>query len=443
MPFPIEIDRPFLLPSQLDRLARAVLVAHDYDETRWIEWKSSLDLSSQHGLIHIVKQILGFANRDPRTAATWAGGYGYLLVGVSPKGPKGVVKIDPGTLTERLAPYVGTKVNWTPEFITVAEVDVLVVVVEPPRQGDTIHFLRKDLINPTIKNQVVHPEGAIFIRRTGQSVTANEDEREMLMRRATASGHLLDVDVVPRHLEIEAQPKPESLLSDWISKERERLLAARYTPDGAPARPGSLFMTMSRDSRSYEDYAQEVDGYIEDLRRVALERLAIHLANHPAAGLTLALTNNTERPLKGVQVEITVTDPAVSFIDSQEIEEELPPLPKTPEPLGSPSKYVDSLLINSLAAMPFHRAVSLGPAWSFKQVGEGFQAQFRAGDLYPHQTIELDRIPLLINLEPGSSVTIQWAAVGSDSNGITSGTEVLTVTASSFTTRKAMFSKQD
>jgi hypothetical protein len=72
VPFPIDdLSHPFRRPSELRRLVEAVRVADDKDEARWIEWKSRLDLTSRPGHLHLVKQILGFANRDPQVAALW------------------------------------------------------------------------------------------------------------------------------------------------------------------------------------------------------------------------------------------------------------------------------------------------------------------------------------------------------------------------------------
>ncbi|MES9608098.1 hypothetical protein [Actinomadura sp. NPDC000929] len=108
MPFPIEdLSRPFRRPSELRRLVEAVRAADDKDESLWVEWKSTLDLTSQPGLLHLVRQILGFANRDPEVAAQWCEGNAYLLVGVSPGQLQGVAGVDPQRLVQTLQPYLG------------------------------------------------------------------------------------------------------------------------------------------------------------------------------------------------------------------------------------------------------------------------------------------------------------------------------------------------
>jgi hypothetical protein len=50
MPFPIDVSHPFRYPSELRRLVEAVRRAGGYDETRWIEWKRTLDLTEARSI---------------------------------------------------------------------------------------------------------------------------------------------------------------------------------------------------------------------------------------------------------------------------------------------------------------------------------------------------------------------------------------------------------
>ena len=97
----VDTSEPLLRPSQLQALVRAVRDADGHDEHRWIEWKSGLDLTSAAGQGHIAKAVVGLANRPPAAAARWAGGYGYLLVGVRPGAISGVAPVDPEVLVAR------------------------------------------------------------------------------------------------------------------------------------------------------------------------------------------------------------------------------------------------------------------------------------------------------------------------------------------------------
>ncbi|MEV0664694.1 helix-turn-helix domain-containing protein [Actinomadura luteofluorescens] len=160
MAFPLDASQPFLLPSQLRRLAEAVRDAGPHDEATWIEWKSTLDLRAPHARVHLVKQTLGFGNRPPDEAAKRAGGYGYLLVGVEPGSVSGVDSIDPSDMEQDLTPYLGPDLVWSAEHVTLDGKDVLIVVVNPPRFGDPIHYLRKGLphSNPSKGARFVHAE---------------------------------------------------------------------------------------------------------------------------------------------------------------------------------------------------------------------------------------------------------------------------------------------
>jgi hypothetical protein len=89
----IDTSAPLLRPSQLTALVRAVHCADPNDEHRWIEWKSTVDLSTPSGTVNVVKHIIGLANRQPAAAAQPAGGYGYVLFGVGPGSITGIAAL--------------------------------------------------------------------------------------------------------------------------------------------------------------------------------------------------------------------------------------------------------------------------------------------------------------------------------------------------------------
>jgi hypothetical protein len=72
-----------------------VLAASPADELDWIEWKGSLDLSSKAVRGTLARHILGMANRMPETAASHAGGRGFMVVGAEPGDRRGVTAADP------------------------------------------------------------------------------------------------------------------------------------------------------------------------------------------------------------------------------------------------------------------------------------------------------------------------------------------------------------
>src|SRR5688500_15853364 len=94
-------------PSDLLALVRAILSAHTDEETDWLEWKSTLDLTSHAGRVHLARGILGLANRMPERAAHYCEGLGYLVVGAEPGNLAGVSPIDTAKLDDGLKPFLG------------------------------------------------------------------------------------------------------------------------------------------------------------------------------------------------------------------------------------------------------------------------------------------------------------------------------------------------
>jgi hypothetical protein len=114
-------------------------------ETRSIEWKGSWNLrSSAKDRFSAAKHILGFANRDVEIARRTFEGCAYVVAGAEPGAATGVALEDSATLTGWLSAYLGTDGPvWSPHWVTVADVTVLVLSIEAPHSGDPIHTLRK------------------------------------------------------------------------------------------------------------------------------------------------------------------------------------------------------------------------------------------------------------------------------------------------------------
>jgi hypothetical protein len=139
----VDTSRAFRTLDELTGLVKAVIAASvGTDETNWIEWKSSLDLSVAEGKFVVSKAILGFANRSVDQASLACEGAAYMLIGAEPGAAAGISEVDFATLGQRLKTYVNGP-RWSPHHIKISGATVLVFVVEPPRAGDPIHVLQK------------------------------------------------------------------------------------------------------------------------------------------------------------------------------------------------------------------------------------------------------------------------------------------------------------
>jgi len=410
MAFPIDVSKPFRYPSELIRMVDAVRRVTEYDETRWIEWKSTLDLANFHGIRHLARQVLGFANREPRVAANWAGGYAYLVVGASPGQLKGVSPIDTERITSQVQSYVGGEVVWTPEYITLDKAQVLVVIVEPPREGDPIHVLRRDL-DP-------YKAGAILIRRHGQTVQADPSEMAMLQRRLLKRSEQIEISVEPRNTAIEAVPGFASLVENWARRERDTLLPASDNEQ-------SGFRIVPQ-----TDFIARVDAYLQEASRARLERAAWQWYRHDPAKLAITLMNNCDRNFSKVAVQLTIRHESVGVFEGdflKFVEDDEPKLPRAPKvsAAATTTSYSDiyRLLPGGLEAKfaipKFPGLISRG--WiADKKIGTVY-IQFDSFDLRPGYEIQLPAVPLMVNAHAEDAITVGWVATATNANGVAEG----------------------
>ena len=147
----------------LEQLLRWVLETNANNELDWLEWKVGLDLTARAHQFAVAKQIIGFANREPSRAAVHAEGCAFIVLGAEPRNLAGQDSIDNADLDAGLRRYLGTTTGpqWTPLWVQVDGVDVLVITVEPPRPGHRKHVLEHAA-------ESFQP-GQAFIRRAGGS----------------------------------------------------------------------------------------------------------------------------------------------------------------------------------------------------------------------------------------------------------------------------------
>lgn len=186
MTIPVDARRAFATPNQLVDLVRAIRDAPaGASEPDWLEWKSTVDLRVKAWKVEIARYTIGMANREPTRAAADAEGYAYIVFGVEPGSLVGVITVDSTELDDGVAPYLGASgPRWTPMFIDVDGVTVLVVTVQPPKLGDPIWAFQKEFTgNGTEGYNVAYREGEVFVGRGGRTERPNAADHEMLQAR--------------------------------------------------------------------------------------------------------------------------------------------------------------------------------------------------------------------------------------------------------------------
>jgi hypothetical protein len=439
----IDTSAPLLRPSQLTALVRAVHGADPHDEHRWIEWKSTLDLTVTPGQAHLVKHILGLANRQPAAAAQRAGGYGYLLVGVESGAINGVATVDPETLIGKIRVYVGDAVQWTPEYVEVDGKQVLVVIVDPPQPGDPIHSLRKQLDK--------FPAGTIFVRHTGRTDPATPGDLDMLQARLLERTPSLQMAVTAVPPTIEEMPDIIAAMDQWVQQRRRLLLAVRHQPSRRSAVPedivfplrGALDALTSKvqpDTRTEEQYAEQIERFLEKARNALVDRALWELFRHAPALLRLQVSNLTDLGYTGVRLAVHVPGQVKGYpkelVDA--VDGDRPDIPRPPKPLGTPTVTNNSLfagLANQYAGitMPqipnLSRYVGPGPGYTVRDTGS-VTIDYREFEVRPNETVTLDPVPLLVHEDPGATLTAKWSATAAQVRGRLTGEFALTVNAS-------------
>lgn len=419
----IDTTRAFRFPDEVARLVEAVIAANSTDESTWIEWKGTLDLTQESAFHHLPRHVLGFANRDPGSAALNAEGYGYLIVGAEPGAVAGLVPIDPGDLSSRLRAYVGDRIDWHPQYVAAQGKQVLVIAVDPPRPGDSIHPLRKQMQNLT--------PGEILIRLPGQTVKARPEHIAMLESRAKASANTVDITVAfAGAARIERMPDLDPLIAPRIEEMRARLHDAGRGALAAEEDRGLTALMLRGTDDDLARYDEEIELFLNSWSRtVRLRRDLLH-GRHAASHLKLTVRNNTDRNYQAVQANLFIARAQSPDLTDRS----WPRLPAEPKPPVRASREF---------GFPFAAlGASVGEAWripSFPYLHDpepmamvrvdpaktlrrshgpgGLLLEYPELDLRPRHELYLQSVPIDLLDTQADTVVIRWDVTAKNADG--------------------------
>jgi hypothetical protein len=217
-------------PLAASSLVSAVVAGDDRLERHFLELKSDLDLTRKTDLAKIAKYILGSANRLPDVAAAAFEGYGVMIIGVAPGEARGVPPIEVLEISKIVGQYLGAAgPRWDVVRVPVngSANEVLVIVVDPPKNGQKPFPCRKDgdgLI-----------DGRVYIRADGETREAKGDELDRLLERAaTQLPPDVSFDVTIDGLAYPLDVDDAATLEAFIDKTSERLIDALPQPEPDP-----------------------------------------------------------------------------------------------------------------------------------------------------------------------------------------------------------------
>ena len=421
-------------PTEWVALLDAIEHAADGDEQTWLEWKTTLDLTSRHDIGTILaKAILAMANRDPDEAARTMGGYGIIVVGLEPGTVHGVTHIDNADLDKLVSAYVGSAdgPRWEPNWYKRDGKDVLIVVVAPPCWGDPIWTFRKQIDK--------YPNGAIYVRNRARSEPANSADitrlSERLTRTLAAEGLNIDVGVeCPQPLAkiawttegIDAAIDAERahLMQPLLEERAERIQSAASIslygtrmPNLMAAFASSSLFSSQPEPRTEGQYEADVETYLETVRDAMPEAL-LKIGSSLVAAPKFVAKNLTQSNYERLEVRVHIAgdvEAEPTHSRTPKFEDLLPPRPRSWGPIRT---NYPNLVIPPPFRIP---NVQIGPRTTIEHDGS-ITLTFPPVDLRPGktQTVE-DKYVILVPSYRDEPVIGEWSATATNADGQATG----------------------
>ena len=450
----LDTSSPIRTLARYRDLVMAVLHASAAtQETNWLEWKSQGDASEKRWRAELSKQVLGFANRDPDVAAKSCGGCAFVLLGVAPGELAGTVVHDAAKVESWLAPYVGQAPDgpdWHPAYVDVDGVDVLVLTVEPPKWGDPIWACHKDfLVDPRSAGAaptVALREGAIYVRHQASTSEPTVSDLAMLQRRLLGgSRRIAGLSlVVAEGCQAAALDYSPEAVEAWAERERAALAPpppapdpsshSSWDPEHAAARMVAdlqrqlaQFAMTEPDRRTVGDYEKEVEDYLTEATEALVGVMVSKAYKRGLGRITFVVRNDTDHPVHGLQVEVSVPVKGVLGVDESEIPASR--MPPRPIMLGKGGRSVLDPFRGMRYELPLartyeslsHLSASVGRRVQIDN-SNSVTLTFDPLELYPEEAIELEEVWLFANPAlAGEPLPATWTSRSRDASGVLRG----------------------
>lgn len=459
-------------------LIQAVRHADDTDERDWLEWKGTVDLTSQREVgKHLARNVLGMANRNPDAAARSCGGWAFVLAGAEPGSVHGVTPVDNADLEARIRSYLDPE---GPAFdLAYEHVDgstVLIVSVLPPQWGDPKRYLTKDIIDDAGRTR--YARGSVFVRRNGATHQADDDEQRLIDRRMAATRGTVAVTVHPadgnavvaavdtsdeainrwtdeesaglllpllEQEEEEGERHEEQAQADFdVEEEEEGSLVARFgLPPAFPTAVQQALKNYERawptlraagvvprpENRDPDEYRAQVEAWEERARGAGAVEALRRAVQGGHCRVDLTITNPTQRNFDAVRVEVRIPGDVEAVEDAYEIDS--PGLGRKPRLWGSPAptpffdRFTSPVSNWTVGAHP--GLLTSGPGVTIDNQASA-KLTFSPVDLRPKTSERLPPVHLLVAADlAGQTIAATWRATARDADGEAEGTLTIDV----------------
>lgn len=422
MTIDIDVREAMRRPSELVALVEAIVAADAEDEATWVEWKSRLTLGLAGDNFEVAKAVLSFANRLPDAAAQVCGGLAYVIVGAEAGGAVGVEPLDSAVIDDHLTKYLGTDgPGWSPTYVTVEGVKVLVVVVEPPQWGDRMHTLRK-----TFGGALA---GTVYVRRQAKSVSADhaeiralEDRRE----RGLGPGRLdgLEVSGASREPDdgvLVVDRTPDGM-PEWLAVRREALVAHQQKLVDAGKSQADNPYAKSRANSARVDEAA-IDANLRVCEERIFDAQCRWLITNHCGMFTMAVKSSRSDTLEDVELRLTLDSSWTAFEEDDTDVDDLKDLPPAPPLAGLGAALSSSWRTSSFVSqlIPPFRPSPLRYDPGIDIAADAIT--LRLGQLRPGRTVHSSSFHLFLHDVPVSttSVPVRWELHSPSTDGVQVG----------------------
>ena len=438
----LDRSRALRTPAELRELVEAIRDSPpDSQETNWVEWKSGLDLSSKEGRFSIARAVLGFANREVTLASNVFEGVAYMVVGAEPGAVAGVTVIDSAKLEQGVRTYLDGP-RWTPHYVQVDGKDVLVIAVEPPRPGDTIHTLLKEYSSdkPTESTRdkdrpAANRRGTVFHRGAARTEQAGPAEIEMLVQRRVDGTRQPGVELA---MAMTALPlirldlSPDAL-DEWMQQHERSIRANSGAPKQPPAAPrtpagaGTFGLPTSyltaegylgsgyreQDARTFE---AQVSEYLDAKRAALLPQLVGAVVRSNGNKVSFVVTNDSDDSITGVQLTVRFPRNEIVVRSVAPRARSVPTVPRWPDPLD-------------LKRWPSHLPTMPSGGDQIVEVisKEWIEATFEIGDLRPRERDRTVALTVVPTMHAPDMIPLKLTARAMDRRGTTTEEAALVV----------------
>lgn len=422
MTIDIDVREAMRRPSELVALVEAIVAADAEDEATWVEWKSKLTLGVAADNFEVAKAVLSFANRLPDAAAQVCGGLAYVVVGAEAGGAVGVEPLDSAVIDDHLTKYLGTDGPvWSPHYVTVEGVKVLVIVVEAPQWGDRMHTLRKPFDGAL--------KGTVYVRRQAKSVPADDAEIRALedrRERGLGPGRLDGLEVsgasrMPDDGVLVVDRTPDGM-TDWLAARRKALVAHQQKiVDTGKSQASNPY------AKSWANSARVDEPAIDANLRVCEERIydaqCRWLIANRYGMLTLAVKSSRSDTLQDVELRLTIDSSWTAFEENDADLDDMEDLPPAPPLAGLASSLASVWKTNALASQ-LVSSIRIPSARYNPNIDIAADAiTLRLGQLRPGRTVHSSSFHLFLHDVPVSttSVPVRWELHSPSTDGVQVG----------------------